>query len=223
MTATVLVTGFEGYGGRSVNPALELVNRLDGAVIGGATVQGLRLAVEYRTLGPAIRAAIDETTPLAVIGLGLWPGEAMLRLERVALNQADFEIADNRGLLVAREPVVFGGPAAHVATLPLHTIQDRLLAAGIPCRLSGSAGQFLCNALMYHALAACAARSPSPACGFVHLPYLPQQVAAIVAELRQEARLELHQRADLASMGLDTLEAGIRLAIEATLEGLPGG
>jgi pyroglutamyl-peptidase len=213
---TVLVTGFEAYGGRSLNPSEDVARSLDGALVAGEPVEARCLAVDLRAVGPAIRAAIEETAPTVVVCLGLWPGEPMLRLERVAINQADFDMADNAGLR-AREPVVPGGPAAWVATLPLHAIRDRLLAAGIPCRLSGTAGQFLCNALLYHALAACAARQPSPPAGFVHLPYLPRQVALLAAKTRDQHRLDLGQRADLASMSLEVMREGVRLAIETSL------
>jgi pyroglutamyl-peptidase len=213
---TVLLTGFEGYGGRSANPSEEIVRGLDGAVIAGETVQGRCLAVELRSVGPAIRAAMAECAPTLVVCLGLWPGESMLRLERVAINQADFDIPDNAGL-TAREPLDPAGPAAWAATLPLHAIRDRLLAAGIPCHLSGTAGQFLCNAVLYHALAACAARASAPPCGFIHLPYLPQQVADLAAAARDGLGLAVEQRADLASMNLELMAQGVRLAIETSL------
>jgi pyroglutamyl-peptidase len=213
---TVLATGFEGYGGRSLNPSEELARSLDGAVVAGEPVEARCLAVDLRTVGPAIRAAIEETAPTLVVCLGLWPGEPMLRLERVAINQADFEIPDNAGV-TARGPLASDGPAAWPATLPLHAIRDRLLAAGVPCRLSGTAGQFLCNGVLYHALAACAARDPSPPAGFIHLPYLPRQVAALAATTRDEHRLGLGQRADLASMSLEVMREGVRLTIETSL------
>ncbi len=133
----------------------------------------------------------------------------MLRLERVAINQADFDLPDNAGL-IAREPLDPNGPAAWAATLPLHAIRECLLADGIPCHLSGTAGQFLCNAVMYHALASCAERTPAPLAGFIHLPYLPQQVAGVLAGTPG-------QRADLASMSLEPICRGVRLAIETSL------
>lgn len=213
----MLLTGFEGYGGRAINPAEEVVRALDGAVIAGERVDGRTLPVRYAELGPKIAALIEELRPRAMICLGLWPGEPMLRIERIAANVADFEIADNAGL-IAKAPVVEGGPAGLFATLPIEAIRDRLLAAGIPARLSGSAGQFLCNALMYHALRLCAGRAPAPPCGFIHLPYLPQQVALLMAQKRDPAAVEVHQRADLASMALETMALGVRLAIRATLE-----
>jgi pyroglutamyl-peptidase len=74
---------------------------------------------------------------------------------------------------------------------------------------------------MYHALRVCGERTPAPPCGFVHLPYLPQQVAWLIRDTAEEARLELHQRADLASMSLGTMLEGARLAIEVALEHAP--
>ena len=51
----------------------------------------------------------------------------------------------------------------------------------------------------------------------MHLPYLPQQVAWLIRDTADEARLELHQRADLASMDLATMVAAVRIAIGTTL------
>jgi pyroglutamyl-peptidase len=213
----MLLTGFESYGGRSMNPAEEIVKQLDGERIGGGRIIGHVLPVTYAELGPRIAQLIAEIRPQAVICLGLWPGEPTLRIERIAANIADFEIADNVGAL-AREPVVEGGPDGYRSTLPIHAIRDRLLRAGLPARLSGTAGQFLCNACMYHALHACTRYTPSPACGFIHVPYLPKQVALLLEDVRDAPRVELHQRADLCSMPLNVQVEGIRLTIETTLK-----
>lgn len=104
----MLLTGFQSYGARAINPAEEIVKRLDGWTIGGERVSGRILPVDFRGLEPAIRQAISETTPLAVICLGLWPGAPTIRLERVAVNVADFEIADNVGE-ITKEPLNAGG------------------------------------------------------------------------------------------------------------------
>ncbi len=212
----MLLTGFESYGGRSLNPSEQVVERLAGTEIAGVGVVGHTLPVNYRELGPRIAELIEAVRPRAVICLGLWPGSPLLRLERIAVNIADFEIPDNVGLMT-REPVVEGGPEACRSTLPIHAIQGRLLAAGIPVRLSASAGTFLCNALMYHALRASALHVPGSPCGFIHLPYLPEQVSALLLQLADWQKVELHQRADLASMALEMQVEAVRLAIETTL------
>ena len=213
----MLLTGFQSYGARAINPAEEIVKRLDGETIGGERVEGRVLPVDYAKLGPSIRKAIAETTPSAIICLGLWPGGPMIRLERVAVNVADFEIADNVGAMV-KAPIEPEGDAAYLSTLPLDAIQDRILGAGIPCQLSGTAGAFLCNALMYHALKAATELQPAPPCGFIHIPYLPEQVADVIRATKEGAKLELHQRGDVASMSLDVMVRAIGLAIEATLD-----
>jgi pyroglutamyl-peptidase len=217
----MLLTGFESYGGRSLNPAEEVVKRLAGTEIGGVRVIGHTLPVSYAELGTRIARLIEEVQPRAVICLGLWPGTPMLRLERIAVNIADFEIPDNVGLMT-RGPVVEGGADAYLSALPIHAIHGRLLDAGIPARLSASAGTFLCNALMYHALRSCTEHAPASLCGFIHLPYLPGQVSELLLQIREWATVELHQRADLASMALDVQVEGIRIAIETTLEATLG-
>jgi pyroglutamyl-peptidase len=65
---------------------------------------------------------IDDIRPRAVICLGLWPGTPLLRVERIAVSIADFEIPDNVGLMT-RGPVVEGGDEAYLSALPIHAIR----------------------------------------------------------------------------------------------------
>lgn len=213
----MLLTGFQGYGGRAINPAEEIVRHLDGETVAGETIRGQVLPVRDAGLGEGLARLIEEQGPKAVICLGLWPGEPMIRLERVGLNISAFEIPDNEGALV-QGPVRDGGLLALASSLPNDAIKDRLIEAGIPARLSSSAGNYLCNATLYHALTAAARQTPSPPCGFVHLPYLPEQIAGLLADTAREARLELHQRGDLASMALETQVRAVRIAIGTTLD-----
>lgn len=213
----MLVTGFEGYGGRAVNPAQEVARALDGTSIAGRRVRGRVLPVSYERLASGICALVAELRPRVVICLGLWPGEAVIRVERVAVNIAAFEIPDNEGL-ITKGPVDPEGPLARPSGLPVDRIVSGLIEAGIPARPSSTAGNFLCNALMYHAVGAAEAQDPPARAGFVHVPYLPLQVADLMRATAEEARLELHQRADLASMALETQVEAVRLACRIALE-----
>ncbi|MDA8051302.1 MAG: hypothetical protein M0002_15085 [Rhodospirillales bacterium] len=210
-----LLTGFQPYAGRGINPAYEVMRALDGKRIAGVSIVGRTLPVSYAALRERIAGLLDEWDPIVVLSLGLWPGEPAIRLERLAANLADFEIADNDGRILADELLTPDGAVSLAATLPLRKIEHAMLAEGIPARLSGTAGGFLCNACLYHFLHAAASRPVPPPSGFLHLPYLPAQVAELMAETRREGRLELHQRADLASMdlGLAVRAAEIALAI----------
>lgn len=211
-----LITGFAPYGGRGTNPAAELAAALDGRRIGGRPVVGRTLPVSYRELPQRIDALLAETEPAVVISIGLWPGEPMIRIERIGVNVASFEIPDNEGRLARDEPVRANGPAARTASLPIREIEAALLGAGIPARVSDTAGTFLCNAALYGFLAAAERLAPAALCGFIHVPYLPTQVAELVADLRRDETLELHQRADLASMDLAVQLRALELAIQVS-------
>jgi pyroglutamyl-peptidase len=100
--------------------------------------------------------------------------------------------------------------------LPVRKIEEALLAAGIPSRISNSAGSFLCNACLYSFLSA-AEKIQGTRCGFVHVPYLPEQVAGLLQEIKEEAKLEAHQRADFASMDLATGTRAVAIALETAL------
>ncbi len=98
------MTGFEPYGGGGANPSAEVATRLDGREIDGARVVGRTMPVRVRDLGQRIEDLMAELDPVAVVSLGLWPGEPMIRLERVAPNVADFAIPDNEGALLQDAP-----------------------------------------------------------------------------------------------------------------------
>ena len=217
MDRVALLTGFEPYGGRGVNPAFEVVQRLNGSEIAGVTVRGQTLPVSYRELSSRIDRLLEEHKPAVVLALGLWPGTPMIRLERIAVNVADFEIPDNDGTVVADEAVEGNAANALKSTLPLRRIEAALLAAGIPAHVSNTAGTFLCNATMFALLHGLEARGRAVPCGFMHLPYLPAQVADMLARTKAERRLEREQRADLASMDLEVMVRAVRTAVEVAL------
>ena len=209
----VLLTGFEPYGGGHINPSLEVIRNLDGTEVASVPVVGRALPVDFRGLRQRVRALLTEIEPIAVLNLGLWPGEATIRLERVALNLAAFEIPDNAGELVHDMPLDPEAPAAIPSRLPLRAIERALLEAGIPARLSNTAGTFLCNATMYTFLQ----QTTDVPCGFVHLPYLPEQVASLLARAKEQRTFEQHQRADYASMSLPTMLEAVRIILAVSL------
>jgi len=217
MSRTGLITGFEPYGGRALNPSAQLARALDGTEIAGLRVVGRTLPVAITGLAARVDALLDETRPALVIALGLAPGEAMIRLERFGVNLADFEIADNAGERPTDATIVPEGAAARAATLPLRAIEKALLDEGIPVRLSTSAGAYLCNAILYLLLGALERRHWRVPCGFIHLPYLPEQVARIFADARA-GKIEVNQRADTASMDLELMERALRRAIAVGAE-----
>ena len=211
-TRAALVTGFEPFGGHGLNPSAELARRIDGATVGGVPVAGRILPVDIARIDRAIAGVLREIDPVAVINLGLAAGEPVVRLERVALNLAAFEIPDNAGRLIEDRALEKAGAAALWTRLDLAQIRRALLAQGIPARLSSTAGNYLCNAAMYRFLRAVPARVP---CGFIHVPLLRAQAAAM---LEQPGARELGQ---YASMEFPTLLKAVEIALEISLGAKP--
>lgn len=214
---TIVVTGFEPYGGRRINPAAEVAKALDGRSIDGFAVIGAILPVSQRGLRERLEELVAELRPAIVISLGLAPGEPMIRLERFGLNLLDFEIADNDGARLADAPIEATGATGVRASLPLRAIEHVLLDAGIPARLSSTAGTFLCNATLYSLIRLLEERMPTSLGGFIHLPYLPEQVAQLLGDGKRDRRLELNQRSDVASMDLATMVRAVTIAVTVAI------
>jgi pyroglutamyl-peptidase len=221
MDRTALITGFEPYGGRRQNPSGEVATALDGERIGDLVVVGRRLPVVFAGLAERLDECLVEAQPSVVLALGLWPGESMIRLERLAVNLADSVAPDNAGAHRSGEPLDRSGAAALLTTLPLPAIEAALLAEGIPARLSNTAGTYLCNAALYALLGAIARRGEHTPCGFIHLPYLPRQVAEMLAGARHGG-CDLHNRGDIASMEMDTMMRAVRIALAVAVGRGPG-
>jgi pyroglutamyl-peptidase len=54
-------------------------------------------------------------------------------------------------------------------------------------------------------------------CGFIHLPYMPEQVAGMIAEAQADRSVERQRRTDVPSMSLDLMADAVRIALEVTL------
>lgn len=203
MRRILIVTGFEPFAGYSTNPSGLIADALQGTEIGDFAVRSGVLPVVRGESGRGAIALMERHHPAAIVCFGQGSArQAVIRLERVAMNVRDFSIPDNAGQRPSGEPIVPGAPAAYFATWPVRAIRDRVRGAGVPCRLSNSAGTFLCNEVFYTVLQHLSDRSPVPPAGFVHVPLLPEQVA----RLDQSG----------PSMALETMLAGAR-AVLATL------
>lgn len=196
----ILVLGFEGFAGNDNNPSGALARQVHGRSLANHTIEGRVLPVDLARLDAALDAAVAPG-PAAVLALGLAAGESVIRLERFAVNLADFNVADNAGLVARDRALAAAGPTARAARLPLRRVHDALLAAGIPSRLSNSAGTYLCNATLYGLLARL---PPDVPCGFIHLPHLPAEAARQIAAGKGEA---------IPSMAFETQSKALDIAL----------
>ena len=192
MQMKILVTGFEPFGGESRNPSAEAVEHLPDR-IGGAEIVKLILPVAGGRASAILTEAVENFSPDVVLSVGQAGGRAAVSVERVAVNLDDYRIPDNDGHQPGEEPVVPGGPDGCFSTLPVQVIVDAIRKAGIPAAQSLSAGTFVCNHVMYTAGHLLATRYPAARFGFIHIPFLPEQVLdkpgqpSMALELSQKA------------------------------------
>ncbi|CAM5565392.1 Pyrrolidone-carboxylate peptidase OS=Rhodanobacter lindaniclasticus OX=75310 GN=pcp PE=3 SV=1 [Rhodanobacter lindaniclasticus] len=136
----ILLTGFDPFGGETVNPSWEAARALHGRRIGGHRVVARQMPTQFAASLRLLRAALRETTPAIVLGVGQAGGRTQLSLERVAINLQDARIPDNAGAQPIDEPVIAGAPAAYFSTLPLKAMLAALHEAGVPTGISHTAG-----------------------------------------------------------------------------------
>ncbi|WP_245852283.1 pyroglutamyl-peptidase I [Isoptericola jiangsuensis] len=169
---TVVVTGFEPFGGDDVNESWEAVRRLARdryALAPDVELVTARLPVTFAGATAALAGLVAEHRPDVVVATGLAAGTDAVRLERVAVNVVDARIPDNDGEQPVDVPVRDGGPTAYLTTLPVKAALVALHAAGLPAVVSNTAGTYVCNAAFY-ALRHAVEPSPGVAAGFVHVP-----------------------------------------------------
>ncbi|MGB9666383.1 MAG: pyroglutamyl-peptidase I [Candidatus Cryosericum sp.] len=205
---TLLVTGFEPFGGEAVNPSWEAVQRLRAGA--GVQIERLQVPTTYEGSVKTVTEAMDQFHPGVVLMVGQAGGRAELSVERVALNRDDASAPDNKGVVREDVPIIASGPAAYFATLPVRETASRIRAAGVPAAVSNTAGLFVCNHLFYGVLHEIARGRLGITAGFIHVPFLPAQVTA---------------RPGTPSMSLESIVAGLQAATNflAGLSEAPAG
>ena len=172
----VLVTGFEPFGPWQRNPSGDAARHLDGATIVDAEISGLVLPVSFQRAAAPVIAAIDELHPDVVLNLG--QGSAVgVRVERIAVNRCTAPAGgDNDGYEPQGEPIVMDGPETYQSTLPVMEIVDLLSNVKFEAVASYSAGEFLCNYVMYTTLHHIATHNLPIRAGFIHASPLREEV-----------------------------------------------
>lgn len=190
----LLITGFDPFGGESINPAWEAV-RLLPDVIRDFELVKLEIPTVFGAAAQVVIDKAEEIHPDAIISVGQAGGRAAVTPEMVGINLRYASIPDNMGALPCDIPIAEGGPAAYFSTLPVRAMAKAICDAGLPGAVSYSAGSFVCNDVLYsllHRFYGTAVRA-----GFIHVPFLPEQTA------------------DKPSLPLEQTAAALRAAIEA--------
>jgi pyroglutamyl-peptidase len=196
--SSVLVTGFDPFGGSDVNPSWQAIHALHGRELAGHRIIGGELPTVFGAAIDRLHALMLEHRPRLVICTGQAGGRAAISLERVAINVNDARIPDNQGARPIDTPIVPDGPAAYFSSLPIKAMLQSLLDEGVRAEVSQTAGTFVCNHTFYglmHLLAQ--PQWQGVRGGMIHVPWLPEQ--------------------GQPSMRLDEIVRGLEVAIHCAL------
>lgn len=200
--ATILLTGFEPFGGEQINPSWQAVSRLGGHTLrDGSSVHVAQLPCAFGSSMALLEQLIARVQPEIVVCVGQAGGRSEISVERVAINIDDARIPDNAGAQPIDCAIAVDGPAAYFSTLPIKAIVQRLSEKGIPAAVSQSAGTYVCNHVFYGLMNALKRHPSVQRAGFVHIPYLPEQAVA---------------QAGAPSMSLELMVRGLLILLETT-------
>lgn len=171
------MTGFDAFGGATVNPSWLAVQALDGEVLAGHTLIAAQIPTTFSGSVKELARLVRIHKPALVICVGQAGGRNAISLERIAVNIADANIADNEGTQPVDVPVNPRGPAAYFSTLPIKAMLVAVEKAGVAVEVSQTAGTFVCNHVFYALMHLLAKRSKVARIrgGFIHVPWMPGQ------------------------------------------------
>ena len=171
----ILVTGFDPFGGEPINPAIESVKRLPDN-IAGAEIIKLEIPTVRKKSLEKIEKAINEHNPDVILSIGQAGGR--------------FDIS-------------IDGENSYFVKLPVKSMVQNVQKNNIPASVSYTAGTFVCNHVLYGVMYLIEKKYKGKKSGFIHIPFLPQQVI---------------DKRNMPSMELNTIVKGLTAAIEAIVK-----
>lgn len=207
----VLITGFDPFGGESINPAWEAVKLLPDE-IAGARIIKLQIPTVVNKSIQSIHSSMCAEKPDIVLSIGQAGGRFAVTPERVAINITDARIPDNEGNQPIDVPIFEDGDTAYFSNLPVKAMVQAIKDAGYPSVLSNTAGTYICNHVMYGILYYIKKEFPHMRGGFIHVPYAPSQVvnkpatpsmslADIAASLEAAVKAAVENQTDIKAVG----------------------
>ena len=200
---TILVTGFQPFGGEKINPAWEAIRVLPDSIVGSKVIK-LQIPVVFGIGADVVSTAIDHINPDIVLCVGQAGGRAKITPEFVGINYRDARIPDNDGNQPHAQRIVEDGPDAYFATLPVRAMTEAMNESGIPAALSYTAGTYVCNDVMYSMLHVLATKYPNARGAFMHVPFATEQATK--------------QPVNTASLPIEVMARGLEVALSVAVK-----
>ncbi len=202
MNRIILISGFQPFGGESINPSYEAVKRLP-EEIDGFRIEKLELPVVFGRAAEEFMERLKALEPAAAVSVGQAGGRKGITPELIGVNMDNGRIPDNDGNQPVWELIAPGGADGIFSRLPVQDMTNAMAEAGLPASVSTTAGAYVCNDVMYRVLAA-TAESGLPY-GFIHVPYIPEQVK---------------ERPEEPSVPLEDITKGLEICLRTLIKAL---
>lgn len=196
----ILITGFDPFGGEKINPAIETVKKLPDEIDGNQIIK-LEVPTIFYQSTKVVREVIEKEHPTMVINVGQAGGRAAITPERIAINYQAGSTPDNSGKGPKEGKIEADGADGYFTQLPINKMVTAMKKAGIPAEISNSAGTYVCNHLFYEVQYMRVHEFPKLKSGFIHIPFLPDQV----------------KNGHRPSMNLNDMVAGLTASIKAAV------
>ena len=168
----LLITGFDPFGGETINPSWEAVKLLPEFVC-EYEVHKMEIPTVVALAAKIVLEKAEEVHPDVILCIGQAGGRSAVTPERIGINIRSARLPDNAGNQPVEQTIVPDGPDGIFSTVPVAKMAQAIQDAGLLGAVSNTAGAFVCNDTLYLLLHHYAGTDVRV--GFIHVPYLPQQ------------------------------------------------
>ncbi len=168
----ILISGFGPFDEGLFNPSEDWVNwmlEIESELCQAGFLQGVILPVAFMEAFTKLKEEFDRFNPDIIILTGLAKNRKHLSVERIGINWADFRIPDNSGIQIKNTKIDPVGPDGLFSTVSM----EKLKEIDSQLVISTSAGEYVCNEILYRSLNAF--KDVSKEITFFHLPGLPNR------------------------------------------------
>ncbi len=164
----ILISGFEPFGGNSINPSWQAVKALPDTICGYQLVK-TEIPVTFGSAASKLLSLVEEISPSFIFMVGQAGGRPSVTPETTAFNER--KGTDNDGVTFEGQSVIKGCPNSYCTDIDVQKIVSAMSDEGYNIAVSDNAGRYVCNDTFYLALHYC--KGKNIACDFIHVPFLP--------------------------------------------------
>lgn len=168
----LLLTGFGPFLEHTNNPSEIIANKLNGLSIGQYNIISHILEVSFDEVYQAIPKLLEAEKPDLVINLGLASDRNAITPELFAINYFNSIHPDNKGKITQHTKIIsdIDALAAYYSPIDWTKALQELRNLNIPCELSTSAGNYVCNQTSYLFNYEISKKNYSTKQSFIHIP-----------------------------------------------------